>query len=165
MAHTLLQTRWPTWRLSALPTHTSESRKCQVNTFKNSSHSPFEIRICLEKVSTSSSSVSISFIFLATIATLPHQQPPAGLMLKPMPQLPGSQHELALISAALRRHPTFPCSSPDSVSFAPVTLDLWRSAVPDSIRPAFSTVQAFSSLTWQQVLRLPEILVCHHVRC
>ena len=43
----------PPWRLSALPTHTSDSRKCQINTFKNSLCS-FEIPIWYEKVSTSS---------------------------------------------------------------------------------------------------------------
>ena len=58
--------------LCALPTHTSESRKCQINTFKNSSCSPFEIDICWKKVSTSSSSVSMSLIFLAIMDNLPH---------------------------------------------------------------------------------------------
>ena len=66
----------PPRRLGAVPTHTSETRKCQINTFKNSSYSPFEIRICWEKVSTSSSSVSMSFIFLPIVDTLPHRQPP-----------------------------------------------------------------------------------------
>ena len=74
----------PPWRLGALPTHTSESRKCQINTFKNSSYSPFETHICWEKVSTSSSSVSMS-----------HQQPPAEPRLKAMLPLAESQHEFA----------------------------------------------------------------------
>ena len=42
----------PPWRLSA--SSTQHCKKCQINTFKNMSYSPFEIRICCEKVSTNS---------------------------------------------------------------------------------------------------------------
>ena len=69
---------------------------CQINTFKKQfvlAHS--SIRMCWGKVSTSSSSVSMSFIFLAIMDTLPHRQPPAEPRLKPMPPPAGSQHELA----------------------------------------------------------------------
>ena len=49
---------------------------------------------------------------------------------------------------ASSRFPTFPDSSPDSVSFEHLTLDLWRSAVPDSIGPARS--QQYSTLEVSQ---------------
>ena len=61
----------------------SETWKCQINTFKNSSYSPFEIRICWKKVSTSSSSVSMSFIFLAIMDTLPLRQTQLSLGSSP----------------------------------------------------------------------------------
>ena len=74
---------------------------------------------------------------------------------------------------ASSRFKTFPDSSPDPVSFEHWTLrltfDLWGSAVSDSIGPdrscSLSIAQYISSFPLLQLLRLPEILVCHHVRC
>ena len=54
----------------------------------------------------------------------------------------------------------------------PIPLTLWSDSRPLAFRGprldrscSFSTVQYFSSFPSPQLLRLPEILVCHHVRC
>ena len=82
----------------SMPIHTSETRKCQINNFKGNSYSPFEIRICWEKVSTSSSASVAVRQFPGHHGHRAAPATPVEPRLKPVAQWAGSQHELAFTS-------------------------------------------------------------------
>ena len=84
----------PPWRLGALPTRTQKSRKCRINTFKNSSYSPFERSASAwresQRVPLQCRCPSFSWPSWTPCRT-GNPEP----RLKPIPLLAGSQHELA----------------------------------------------------------------------
>ena len=73
----------PPWRLKALPTHTQKVGSVKSTLSKTVRTRPLRSASAGRKVSTSSSSVSMSFIFLAIMDTLPHRQPQLSLGSSP----------------------------------------------------------------------------------